>query len=170
VTTSEEYEQCSVKSILMSAQAIDVDDMTGAKLATLTGIQHAVLAVAVELRRSNDQRDTFNASLLEFFERLTEDPYASPEGPSGASATAQEPETAVKRCMVCGREGGHWVCLSGELTRQQWLKHHEDYYRQSQEMGANKVNAAYWADDQMEGTFGPEPDAATAQVVEKEGP
>jgi hypothetical protein len=47
---------------------------------------HATLAVADELRRSNEAREEFYSEVLEFFERLTADPS---EGPSGAGATAQ---------------------------------------------------------------------------------
>ncbi len=58
---------------------------------------YASLAVADELRRANDQRDTFNASLLEFFERLTEDPQPGPEG----SLRSERPVAAPD-----GQEGG----------------------------------------------------------------
>lgn len=54
------------------------------------GLVSATLAVAEELRRLNDRGDRFNQVMLEFFERITEEP--SP-GPSGAGATAQGDET-----------------------------------------------------------------------------
>lgn len=50
---------------------------------------YATLAVADELRRANDQRDVFNAAMLDFFDRLADPFEAPPEGPSGAGATAQ---------------------------------------------------------------------------------
>jgi hypothetical protein len=46
---------------------------------------YASLAIVDELRRLNDDRDVFNAALLDFFEKLTR----SSEGPSRAGATAQ---------------------------------------------------------------------------------
>jgi hypothetical protein len=63
-----------------------LEDPALAMLAATQASALAQLAVADEIRRANDQRDVFNASLLEFFERLTEEP--SP-GPSGDGATAQ---------------------------------------------------------------------------------
>ncbi|PWK81690.1 hypothetical protein C8D88_116101 [Lentzea atacamensis] len=54
----------------------------GALREALVAQVHSNLAIAVELRRSNDQRDAFNEAMLEFFERLT-------EGRSAPGATAQ---------------------------------------------------------------------------------
>jgi hypothetical protein len=47
---------------------------------------YASLAIADELRRSNDSRESFYTEVLDLLVRVTEDPF---EGPSGAGATAQ---------------------------------------------------------------------------------
>lgn len=61
---------------------------------------------------------------------------------------------------VCGQPDVLVVCTEGDgsLTREQWGKHHDALYYESGEHGASKVNAAYWADSQMENRFGPCPE------------
>jgi hypothetical protein len=121
-------------------------------------IAMALENIALQLRRRNDQVESFQREVLGVLEKITY------EGPSEAGATAQVVETVTRPCPVCGREGvPYGVCLSGELTREQWLAHHEDFYRESQQFGSNKVNAAAWADGQMETRFGPEPSAGPSQ-------
>lgn len=64
------------------------------RIATVSQV-YASLAIVEELRRLNERGDRFNASLLEFFERLTEDPGDVSSLRSGQPAAAPD-----------GQEGG----------------------------------------------------------------
>jgi hypothetical protein len=80
---------------------------------------YASLAIVDELRRANDQRDVFNASLLEFFERLTEEPSPGPSPSKSFGYYAEDPDEmctarshpdrrAWRRCLrVAGHDGLH---------------------------------------------------------------
>jgi hypothetical protein len=55
-------------------------------------------------------------------------------------------------CPTCGASDKH-----SDLTRTQWLAHHEEYYQGSRDHGADKSAANDWADGRTEQRFGPEP-------------
>jgi hypothetical protein len=91
----------------------------------------------------------------------------SSEGPSGAGATAQVVETdrEPRVCRECGKPGVLVICTEedGPLTREQWLAHHEHFYQESREYGADKNGAVAYADRQMYETFGEMPAAGPSQ-------
>lgn len=60
---------------------------------------YASLAIVDELRRMNDRGERFNEAMLEFFERLTEDPTPGPDG----SLSSRQPAAASD-----GQEGGRF--------------------------------------------------------------
>jgi hypothetical protein len=133
-------------------------------------IGYALLAIHVEIRRLNSDRSQWYREVLEVLTQAkdgdaslrSEQPAAAPDGQEG-----DEPRV----CRACGKPGVLVVCTEGDgpLTREQWLKHHDALYYESGEYGANKTNAACWADSQMEHRFGPCPEESAAAPSQQEG-
>lgn len=120
--------------------------------------------VATAIERMAERQDRFYTEVLDLLGRITEDPQSGPDGSlhSGQPAAAPDGQEGgePRACRVCGKEGVWIVCTDEDapLTRKQWFKHHDRLYYDSQEHGANKMNACDWADSQMENTFGPCPE------------
>lgn len=55
-------------------------------------------------------------------------------------------------CPTCGASEKH-----SDITRTQWLAHHEEYYQRAREHGADKSTAGDWADGRTQQRFGTEP-------------
>jgi hypothetical protein len=117
--------------------------------------------IALQLRRRNDQVESFQREVLGVLEKITS------ESPSGAGATAQVVEPERTPCRVCGREGiPYGVCLEGELTQEQWDKHAEDTYDEHREYGAGKDTAWAKALEKTNERFGPRPAGPSQQEGE----
>lgn len=115
-----------------------------------TRIAIALENLVMQLRRRNDQAEAFYREALNVLTQAKE---------PGSLPSEQPAPAHPEHCLVCARPGAWPTCSSGSaLTRTQWLAHHEEYYRDSQENGANKVDAAYYADRKNEERFGPCPE------------
>lgn len=116
-----------------------------------TRIAAALENIYMQLRVLNEGRQAFHREVL--------DVLTAAKDPDG-SLRSEQPAAATS-CPVCGNEGYCFGCDPGvELTRTQWLAHHEDAYRDSQEYGADKVAAAHYADRRTEDRFGPCPEGS----------
>jgi hypothetical protein len=104
-------------------------------------VAESLAAIAFELKRMNDR--------------------AADGGPE-----AETPEEATG-CRICGHPDAAFFCSSGTtLTRDQWFKHHDHEYYESQDMGANKTDAVHYADSQMAKRYGAEPPREEATEME----
>lgn len=113
----------------------------------------ATLAMATELRRQNDRGDAFNAELLSFFKRLTEEPQ-----PGDVSSLRSEQPAAALACQVCGKPGIEGACVKGPLSGGQWRAHLKAVMAEAPEWAVTDLERHNWAVGPMTARFGPCPE------------
>lgn len=141
-----------------------VDNLHGDELDQAADLErgasaHALVDIAQSFRQFNSDRSQWYREVLEVLTQAKNPPPSKGFGyyAEDGSLRSGQPEAAIS-CCVCGKPDLVAFCTAGDLTREQWLKHHEDLYLEARKRGSDKGRATHWADDWMDERFGPCPE------------